>query len=80
MTDNSGEDVGRSHLVVRMQFKDSAALKRWKRDRSAACSMGLIFEVKGKHQGTFKYIYILKWSRDCLLCTNKEASSVLFIG
>jgi len=33
MTDNSGEDVGRSHLVVRMKFKDSGSrntpLKRW---------------------------------------------------
>ena len=33
MVDDSGEDKGRSHLVVRMKFKDSgsrnAALKRW---------------------------------------------------
>ena len=33
MTDNSGEDVSRSHLVVRMKFEDSGrrneALKRW---------------------------------------------------
>jgi len=39
MTDYSGEDVGRNHLVVRMKFKDSAALKRWKRDRSVAYSI-----------------------------------------
>jgi len=44
MPDNSGEDVGRSHLVVRMKFKDSVALKRWKRDRSAAYSIRRIFE------------------------------------
>ena len=33
MVDDSGEDKGRSHSVVRMKFKDSgsrnAALKRW---------------------------------------------------
>jgi len=48
MTDNSGEDVGRSHLVVRMKFKDSgrrdAALKRWKSDRFAPYSRVRIFE------------------------------------
>ena len=32
MRDNSGEDVGRSHLVVRMKFKDSAGLKRGKQE------------------------------------------------
>ena len=48
MTGNSGEDVGRSQLLVWMKFKDSgrrnAALKRWKRDRSAAYSRVRIFE------------------------------------
>ena len=84
MTDNSGEDVGRSHLVVRMKFKDSAALKRWKRDRSVAYSIVRIFEQNQKiskrktPEERLKNI-ILKRSCDCLLCTKKEASSVLFI-
>ena len=48
MPDNSGEDVGRSHLVVRMKFKDSVALKRWKRDRFVAYSIVRIFEQNKK--------------------------------
>jgi len=55
MTDNSGEDVGRSHLVVRMKFKDSGSrntlLKRWtKKDMQRTQEYDYLNKkVKGKH-------------------------------
>ena len=63
MVDDSGEDKGRSHLVVRIKFKDSgsrnAALKRWtKIDMQGTRELEYLNKkVKGNTRRTFKNIY-----------------------
>ena len=75
MTDNSGEDVGRSHLVVRMKFKDSVTLKRWKRDIPAVYSR---VRIKSKRRNV-RNIYIYSKTVPWLSTMHKDGSEQCFI-